>query len=165
MFVQFSFHTLGTIVQFTKSGSNPLHIVAIFPTHYSHSCSIRDTILTLTFADIHFLPVSGMTGAYLTDTTTAPCEWYDGPCLLQVLDDLKPLDRDEDGALRLPVLDRYKARGTVYVMGKIECGTVEKGMKVSIHPGNVCTSRCLAHFSVVHFVDVDCTATVPGVQM
>ena len=45
--------------------------------------------------DVHWIPVSGYSGANIRDPVEqAQCDWYQGPTLLQCLDDLKSLDRD-----------------------------------------------------------------------
>ena len=35
---------------------------------------------------------------------------FSGPALLEYLDKLPPMNRNEDGPVRLPVVDRYKVR-------------------------------------------------------
>ncbi|CAH1795378.1 unnamed protein product [Owenia fusiformis] len=74
--------------------------------------------------DIHFLPVSGITGAFLKEPDPQ-CKFYDGPPLLTYLNDLPLLNRNSEGPLRLPIVDRYKDMGTI-IQGKVESGTVKK---------------------------------------
>lgn len=57
--------------------------------------------------DVHFMPVSGYTGANIKDRSSA-CSWYNGPSLLEYLDDLKTLDRKLNAPLMIPVAEKYK---------------------------------------------------------
>ena len=54
------------------------------------------------------------------------------------MDDLELPKRDEDGPLRIPILDKMKDRGIV-VFGKVESGTVKMGEKLSLMPSNIPT--------------------------
>uniref|UniRef100_A0A7S1KT15 Tr-type G domain-containing protein n=1 Tax=Percolomonas cosmopolitus TaxID=63605 RepID=A0A7S1KT15_9EUKA len=84
-----------------------------------------------------FLPVSGFTGANIKNPIDShKCPWYKGPTFLDALDDLDPIERNESGPLRMPVIDKYKDRGTMVVLGKIETGTVRVDDKVLIMPSN-----------------------------
>ncbi|KAK2167577.1 hypothetical protein LSH36_26g08033 [Paralvinella palmiformis] len=58
--------------------------------------------------DIFYLPVSGLTGINLKDHNPIICPWYNGPSLINYLDELSPVSRMADGPVRLPVVDRYK---------------------------------------------------------
>ena len=61
--------------------------------------------------DIHFIPVSGITGSNLKFPEADKCPWYTGPPFIQYIDDLPPLpSRNSTGPLRLPITDRYKVR-------------------------------------------------------
>jgi peptide chain release factor subunit 3 len=57
--------------------------------------------------DVYFMPVSGYTGANIKDRSSA-CSWYNGPSLLEYLDDLKTLDRKLNAPLMIPVAEKYK---------------------------------------------------------
>jgi len=89
--------------------------------------------------DIHWIPVSGFTGANIKEPAGEVCTWYKGSTLLQLLDDLDPLSRDADGPIRLPVLDRYKEKGTTVVLGKLESGTLKVGDSVTMMPNKQTT--------------------------
>ena len=63
---------------------------------------------------VHWVPISGLTGANIVDKVTPDkCTWYDGPSLVNLLDNIKIGGRNPDGPLRIPVLDKYTDRGTV----------------------------------------------------
>lgn len=85
--------------------------------------------------DVSMLPISGITGANLLQPLDASvCDWYQGPSLVQVLDGLRPPKRDPAAALRIPILDRIKDAGKVFIEGKVESGTVRVGQKVVVMP-------------------------------
>ena len=75
--------------------------------------------------DIHFMPISGLTGAFIKDIPSPnPFPHYEGPSLLQYIDALPKIKRT-DGPLRLPVAGKYKDMGVV-VCGKIESGYIDR---------------------------------------
>eukprot|EP00347_Sterkiella_histriomuscorum_P000426 403375909 len=87
--------------------------------------------------DIVFVPISGLNGDNLKDPINkAVCNWYQGPTLLEILDDLEMPARDPEGPLRIPVLDKMKDRGTV-MFGKVESGTVKLGDQLAVMPTNL----------------------------
>lgn len=86
--------------------------------------------------DIFYIPVSGLTGANLKETST-DCLWYSGPSLITYLDDQEAVQRAAiNDPVRLPIVDRYKDMGTI-VLGKIESGTIAKGQILTIMPNKV----------------------------
>eukprot|EP01133_Synstelium_polycarpum_P021413 gene21413-25729_t len=86
--------------------------------------------------DFQFIPGSGYTSANIKDKMKeGVCPWYSGPSLIGALDDLAPFERNDNGAIRIPVIDSYKDRGVVTIMGKIESGTVTVGQQIMIMPG------------------------------
>ncbi|CAI2179273.1 1414_t:CDS:10 [Funneliformis geosporum] len=85
-------------------------------------------------SDIQFIPVSGFTGYNLKDRIPKDkCDWYDGPSLLEYLDEMQTLDRKINAPLMMPIIEKYKDMGTI-VVGKIESGRVKKGQNVMIMP-------------------------------
>ncbi len=87
--------------------------------------------------DTFFMPCSGFTGAFIkepADESTVP--WYRGPCFIQTLEDLPPLNRSTNGPVRMPIIDKYKDMGTV-VMGKIESGMIRLNDKLMVMPNKV----------------------------
>lgn len=64
------------------------------------------------------------------------CPWYKGPTFLELLDVLELPPRNEKGPLRIPVLDRYKEQN-IYVLGKIESGTIKVGGKYVVMPQKI----------------------------
>jgi peptide chain release factor subunit 3 len=54
------------------------------------------------------MPISGFTGANMKDRIKKEvCDWYDGPALLELLDDLV-VDRKVGGPLLMPISDKFK---------------------------------------------------------
>ncbi|GMK55522.1 hypothetical protein CspeluHIS016_0205780 [Cutaneotrichosporon spelunceum] len=84
--------------------------------------------------DLTFIPVSAQMGQNMKDRVdkkTAP--WYEGPSLLEYLDDMEVLDRDVNAPFMLPVSEKFNELGTM-VMGKIESGRVRKGDGLLLMP-------------------------------
>lgn len=87
--------------------------------------------------DLVFIPVSAYTGVNVKDRAdkqTLP--WYNGPSLLEYLDNLPPPDRKLKGPVMIPVSEKYKDMGTV-IVGKIESGRVRKGSSLLMMPNRV----------------------------
>lgn len=76
---------------------------------------------------VRWVPISGLFGDNIAKRVDqAKCPWYQGGSLLEVLDDLPLPKRDENGPLRVPIMDKYKEAG-FFVFGKIESGTLVLG--------------------------------------
>ena len=85
-----------------------------------------------------FVPISGIKGLNLKDPLAPEvCPWYKGPSLLQVLDEMKPLDRLTSAPLRIPIIDKYRDRGATVALGKVESGAVSKGDQLVVMPGKI----------------------------
>jgi peptide chain release factor subunit 3 len=80
------------------------------------------------------LPISGYTGLGLVTKIGDACSWYSGPSLVGLLDELKPVERNDTAPLRMPVVDKFKDMGFTYVMGKVEAGSVSKGQNIMLMP-------------------------------
>lgn len=87
--------------------------------------------------DLVVLPISGLFGHNMKERVDKKfCDWYSGPSLFEVLDEVEPTNRDPLGAFRMPIMDRYKDMGTI-VMGKSESGLVKKGDSLVVMPNKV----------------------------
>lgn len=88
-------------------------------------------------SDIYWVPISGLHGLNLTNRNTMKeiCPWYDGPCFIEILDNMPIEKRDPNGTLRIPILDKYKDRGII-VHGKIVQGTLRLGDSITLSPHN-----------------------------
>lgn len=80
---------------------------------------------------LSFIPVSAREGSNIVERA-AEAPWYDGPTVLDQVEDFKRLDDDLDRPFRMPLQDVYKftAAGDDR---RIFVGTVESGR---IHPGD-----------------------------
>ncbi|KAK1928593.1 Eukaryotic peptide chain release factor GTP-binding subunit ERF3B [Phytophthora citrophthora] len=86
--------------------------------------------------DVAFIPVSGLHGDNVKvrlDKAKAP--WYEGEALIEHMDSMHIANRNPDGPLRVPILDRYADRGTI-TLGKVESGILKTGQKVVLMPTN-----------------------------
>ncbi|MDY6780384.1 MAG: translation elongation factor EF-1 subunit alpha, partial [Halobacteria archaeon] len=84
-----------------------------------------------------FIPVSAFEG----DNVAEPSDntgWYDGPTVLDALNDLEEPEEPTDLPMRLPVQDVYNISGIGTVpVGRIETGEMEPGDNVSFQPADV----------------------------
>lgn len=84
--------------------------------------------------DITFMPVSGFTGAGLkARVDPKECPWYDGPSLLEWLDNMQTVNRKINGPFMLPISSKMKDMGLI-VEGKIESGHVKKNGNLLMMP-------------------------------
>lgn len=86
--------------------------------------------------DVTFIPISGLTGLNVNKRITKDtCDWYNGPSLIEALDNMPKEPRNINGPIRLPVLDKSSNNG-LSIFGKVESGTLTKGQNVIIMPTN-----------------------------
>jgi peptide chain release factor subunit 3 len=83
------------------------------------------------------VPIAGLTGEGI-DRKPEKCNWYNGPNLLELLDQVKLEERFPNGPLRIPVLDKMKDKDLI-IHGKVENGTIRLGEKLALCPrGDFC---------------------------
>jgi elongation factor 1-alpha len=86
---------------------------------------------------IPFIPISGWEGDNLTETSKN-MPWYEGPCLLEALDQVTPPKRPIERPLRLPIQDVYKIGGIGTVaVGRIETGMIKPGITAAFAPSGI----------------------------
>ncbi len=98
--------------------------------------AVSDLLKTIGFPvkKIKFVPTSGMTGDNLTDVSDKT-PWYKGPSLIDAIDEFVIPDKPTDKALRVPIQDAYKIKGTgVVPVGRVESGILKKNDKIVIMP-------------------------------
>jgi bifunctional enzyme CysN/CysC len=87
----------------------------------------------------HFIPVSAREGDFVAERTQN-LAWFDGPTVLEAVDNLRKQAEVEDKPLRLPVQDVYKfnERGDDrrIIVGRVESGTLAVGDRVLFSPSN-----------------------------
>ncbi|TEA11426.1 Eukaryotic peptide chain release factor GTP-binding subunit [Colletotrichum sidae] len=84
--------------------------------------------------DVFFLPVAAqqsMNIKHRIPEGVAP--WWEGPSLLEYLDDMKALERKVNAPFMMAVAGKYRDLGTM-VEGKIEAGVIKKGMSLVMMP-------------------------------
>ena len=88
---------------------------------------------------IPFVPLSGWEGQNLTNKCDDPLSsWYQGPCLLEVLDNLETPKRPVDKPLRVPIYHAYKIGGPgTVVVGKVQTGTLKPSTAILIGPNGL----------------------------
>lgn len=86
---------------------------------------------------LQFIPVSAREGDNIAERG-GKLDWYQGPTILQALDDLKKAAANEELPLRMPVQDVYKFNEVGddrrIVAGRIESGTLKAGDEVIFLP-------------------------------
>jgi elongation factor 1-alpha len=83
---------------------------------------------------IPFIPISGLLGDNLISKSIHML-WYNGPSLLEALDNVNPPKRRLDKPLRIPIQDVYKIDEIRTVAtGRVETGVLKPGMKVEFAP-------------------------------
>lgn len=88
-------------------------------------------------SDVTFVPCSGLTGENLIKPPSESelLKWYNGPCLLDVIDNFNVPERPVSKPLRMSINDVFKGTGSGFcVAGRIENGILNKGDKVLVCP-------------------------------
>ncbi|WP_266075177.1 translation elongation factor EF-1 subunit alpha [Haladaptatus caseinilyticus] len=87
--------------------------------------------------DATFVPTSAFEGDNVSEQSDNTA-WYDGPTLLEALNNLEAPEPPTDADLRLPIQDVYTISGIGTVpVGRIETGTLNTGDNVSFQPSDV----------------------------
>ncbi len=83
---------------------------------------------------IPFVPVSGIKAENLTEKTDK-LSWYDGPTLLDAIDNFEIPAKPTNKPLRVPIQDAYSIKGTgVVPVGRVETGVLKQNDKIVIMP-------------------------------
>lgn len=84
--------------------------------------------------DVFFMPIAAQTTMNIKDRLPKGLiSWYDGPSLLEYLDNMTTLERKVNAPFMMPINGKYRDMGTI-VEGKIESGVVQKGMSLVMMP-------------------------------
>jgi len=85
--------------------------------------------------DVKFIAISALHGENITKKSSK-MPWYNGPTLLELLDEFKEPEKPTQLPLRLPIQDVYNITGIgVVPVGRVETGVMKVGDKVIIVPG------------------------------
>ena len=83
---------------------------------------------------IPFVPVSGLKAENLTEKSPN-LPWYDGPTLIDAIDQFTVPEKPTGKPLRVPIQDAYRIKGTgVVPVGRVETGVLKKNDKIVIMP-------------------------------
>ncbi|EHY58138.1 translation termination factor GTPase eRF3 [Exophiala dermatitidis] len=81
-----------------------------------------------------FMPLSAQTGLGVKDRIPADvASWYNGPSLLEFLDNLPKIQRNINAPFMMPVGAKYRDMGTM-IEGRIEAGVVQKNSNYIMMP-------------------------------
>ncbi|KAJ7162534.1 P-loop containing nucleoside triphosphate hydrolase protein [Mycena crocata] len=99
-----------------------------------------------------FVPVGAILGVNLArcegDDAKPLLQWYSGPTLVDLLDQLEPPSRDITSPVRLPISNIFKAQGSgTFVSGRLLNGVIQVGERLRILPGD--------ETAVVKFIEVE----------
>ncbi|MCD6414189.1 MAG: translation elongation factor EF-1 subunit alpha [Candidatus Diapherotrites archaeon] len=85
--------------------------------------------------DVKYIPTSAYEGANIVKKSTDKTPWYNGPSLLEGLDELNPPEKPVGKPLRVPVQDVYTIKGVGTVpVGRVETGVMKIGQKIVVMP-------------------------------
>ena len=86
--------------------------------------------------DLPFIPISAYEGDNVAKGSDQT-DWYDGPTLLEALDDFQPPEKAIELPLRVPIQDAYKIKGVGTVpVGRVETGSMNMGDQVVFEPAS-----------------------------
>jgi elongation factor 1-alpha len=87
--------------------------------------------------DARFIPISAFEGDNIAEHSDN-MDWFDGPTVLESLNNLPEPSPPTDAPLRLPIQDVYTISGIGTVpVGRVETGTLNVGDNVSFQPSDV----------------------------
>ncbi len=96
--------------------------------------SVGDLLKSIGFKDVNYIPTSGMAMDNLSKKSDK-LSWYDGPTLIDAIDQFVLPEKPTGKPLRLPIQDSYSIKGTgVVPVGRVETGILKKGDKIVIMP-------------------------------
>ena len=86
---------------------------------------------------IPFVPISALMGDNVTKKSDK-MPWYNGPTIIEAIDQLQPPEKPTNLPLRIPIQDVYSITGIGTVpVGRVETGVLKVGEKVIFEPSNV----------------------------
>ncbi|KAK8100700.1 uncharacterized protein PG998_007895 [Apiospora kogelbergensis] len=84
--------------------------------------------------DVFFMPIAAQQTQGIKDRVPKDkCPWYDGPSLLEYLDNMTALERKLNAPFMMAVSGKYRDMGTM-IEGKVEAGVIKKGMNLIMMP-------------------------------
>jgi elongation factor 1-alpha len=98
--------------------------------------SVSDLLKNIGFRlkDVPFIPTSGMAMENLSKKSDK-LAWYDGPTLIDAIDQFVLPEKPTGKPLRIPIQDAYSIKGQgVVPVGRVETGILKKGDQIVIMP-------------------------------
>ncbi len=96
--------------------------------------AVGDLLKSIGFKDVNYIPTSGMAMDNLAKKSDK-LAWYDGPTIMEAIDQFDLPEKPTGKPLRIPIQDSYSIKGTgVVPVGRVETGILKKGDKIIILP-------------------------------
>ena len=96
--------------------------------------SVGDLLKSIGFKNVNYIPTSGMAMDNLSKKSDK-LAWYDGPTIIEAIDQFVLPEKPTGKPLRIPIQDSYSIKGTgVVPVGRVETGILKKGDNIIIMP-------------------------------
>jgi bifunctional enzyme CysN/CysC len=116
---------------------NKMDLVNYSPAVFAQiEAEYRAFLKHLRIEPIRFIPISARDGVNLVNAQSKDLAWYDGPALLDALDQLEAPKSASDGPLRFAVQDIYRFDERRIIAGRVESGSLRVGEQVLFAPAN-----------------------------
>ena len=93
--------------------------------------------------NIFFIPISGLTGDGLIEHIKDHANWYQGPCLIECIDNLDSPLKNDDAPVRFIINDSgnniINGMNGISLFGKLECGILFEKTEYTILPNGIKT--------------------------
>ena len=93
--------------------------------------------------NIFFIPISGLTGDGLIEHIKDHANWYQGPCLIEAIDNLDSPLKNDDAPVRFIINDSgnntINGMNGIFLFGKLECGILFEKTEYIILPNGIKT--------------------------
>ncbi|WP_393970756.1 translation elongation factor EF-1 subunit alpha [Oxyplasma meridianum] len=97
---------------------------------------VEKLLASIGYKNVPIIPISGYKGDNILKKSEN-LKWFNGPTLIQALDELKTPEKPTSKPLRIPVQDVYSITGIGTVpVGRVETGVVKVGDKVIFLPAD-----------------------------
>ena len=91
--------------------------------------------------NIFFVPISALNGEGLIEHVKDHCNWYDGPCLIEAIDNLNNPLNENEAPVRFIINDSgnnsINGMNGITIFGKLECGMIFEKTDYLILPNNI----------------------------
>jgi bifunctional enzyme CysN/CysC len=116
---------------------NKMDLVDYAPGVFSQiEAEYRAFLKKLRIEPIRFVPISARDGVNLVANQREHLGWYDGPALIDALDQLEEPASASDAPLRFAVQDVYRFDDRRIIAGRVESGSLRVGEQILFAPAN-----------------------------